>query len=190
MVFLLLAAILCVSSQQTLVEDTNLLLPALRRRLQSTYNKFKSYANVPAGQRPPQYSAKKLQHDISEYLTTSQVMMKTNREGPVSAFNAMTGTWSGFTDYKNLGLSVAVPAPAPATTVSAAPKAATPSLRGSLAANSMAVSPADAATKASATKTAAAKVSAILATKTATSAVAGKALKQIPLGNRSTGLSG
>lgn len=116
-VFLLACACAFASSDELArsggaVEDHGL---SLGRRLQATYNMFKSYKNVPASQRPPSYSATQNTHDISEYLTSQQQMMKAQRNGPVSSGNAMTGSWSGFNEYKTMGLPLS-----------------TPSLRGSL----------------------------------------------------------
>ena len=95
---------------------------SLGRRLQAGFNKFKSYANVPAPNRPPAYSATQNAHDINEYLTPQQQFMKSQRNSPISSANAITGAWSGFNEYKTLGF-----APAPSSGGSS-----NPSLRGSL----------------------------------------------------------
>jgi len=70
------------------------------RRLQTTFNSFKSYANAKV--RPPQYSAnrKKSPHSIDEYLTTTQLMMKAKRNAKPDASNGFTGNFDGYKAYK------------------------------------------------------------------------------------------
>ena len=119
---------------------------SLSRRL---FNAFKSYANTPMADKPPQYSRKNLNsHDISDYLTNDQKRMKSLRNaGSVAKENSFDESWSGHSTYKSLKSKLktklsdaqpkplrapapaakakakAAPAAAAATTTAAAPKA-------------------------------------------------------------------
>ena len=104
---------------------------SLSRRL---FNAFKSYANTPMADKPPQYSRKNLNsHDISDYLTNDQKRMKSLRNaGSVAKENSFDESWSGHSTYKSLKsklktkLSDAQPKPlrAPAPAAKAKAKAA------------------------------------------------------------------
>jgi hypothetical protein len=68
------------------------------------YNAFKSYANEPLEDRPPQYSRKGIRtHPISEYLTPGQKRMKENRNSnAVAKKDQFDSSWSGHKTYKEI----------------------------------------------------------------------------------------
>jgi len=73
----------------------------LGRRL---FNAFKSYANTPMSEKPPQYSrAGKNSHGVSDYLTNDQKRMKDLRHsGTVGKEDQFDASWSGHNTYKTL----------------------------------------------------------------------------------------
>ena len=85
------------------------------RRLQGSFNIYKSYANVAPKLRPPQYSKNKNLRPLSphkpiEYLSGTQKMMMKQRNSPTTEANSFDNKWSGF-NLKENGINVPLNAP-------------------------------------------------------------------------------
>lgn len=87
-----------------------LLAATVLQQASAQFNIFKNYDKTPA--KPPSYAKKSTLHEIDEYMTEAQLMMRTNRHGPVTATNQMGNTWSGFNEFKRLEASRAATAAA------------------------------------------------------------------------------
>jgi hypothetical protein len=68
------------------------------------FNVFRSYADTPMSEKPPQYSRKgRITHDMSEYLSADQMRMKAGRTAnSVPFMNQFDGSWSGHKQYEQL----------------------------------------------------------------------------------------
>ena len=73
--------------------ETETVISNVRRRLQTQFNRFRSYQNAKV--KPNSYSARSRKHAVSEYLSPVQKYMVANQQRDVPS-NMFNNNWSGF----------------------------------------------------------------------------------------------
>ena len=74
-------------------EPAENLFSNVKRRLQTKFNRFRSYENAKV--KPKSYSARNNKHAVSEYLSPVQKYMVANQQRDVPG-NMFDNNWSGF----------------------------------------------------------------------------------------------